>query len=132
MYPGAATRSKTGPVMPGTAALTLRANSGARMTAALRTSSPVNFCMSRMAALLVNPDFGHHAAEVFCIVGQVIELRRVQVVRARGVRRRAAAVSGPHLAGIQDHVDGLGTAQRDRGRVVIEGVSVHVPQQSRG
>src|SRR5260221_12282843 len=117
MYPGAATRSKTGPVMPGTAALTLRANSGARMTAALRTSSPVNFCMSRMAALLVNPDFGHHAAEVFCIVGQVIELRRAQVVRGRGVRRRAAAVSGPQLAGNPDHLHGLACAHRGRHRV---------------
>src|SRR5882724_2444644 len=104
MWPGAAFRSKLTwpaeaavPVMPGAAARAVTASTAAHIsapTASIWRSDLLFFtaCMSNLlgaGAALTDLRFGvdrgtdvdlrHHAAEVFGVIRQMIELRRVQV-----------------------------------------------------
>src|SRR5437773_11061115 len=109
MYAGLATRLKIGPVIPGAAACAVAVNSMATPTSSAANSRVllISFFMflAFMAALLIDADFGHQTAEVFCVVGQVVKIGGVEVVSARRDWRRAASIGGTHRTRIQNHVD---------------------------
>src|ERR1700756_1036651 len=116
MYSARAVRLKGGPVIPGAAAKAAGASNSAVSTAA-RSSCvcEIAFFMfiTLIAALLIDPDFRHKSAEILGIVGQMIEIRGVEVIHVT----RVVLVG---VAGIQDHVQRLTTSQRDRIGFVIE------------
>src|SRR5215470_20026472 len=111
MNAGCAVRLKVGPVIPGAAACAAGVSSSA--TATISATSSCVFAIFLfmfvvlMAALLVDPDFGHQAAEVLSIVRQVVKVGGVEVEHAsRRILRR--------ITGVQNHIQRLTTAQRDR------------------
>src|SRR5258706_8679095 len=100
-----AVRPKVVPVMPGAAAWAAAANNKVTATAmngrntVTALGALVFQCL--IAALLQNIDFGHQPTEVLGVVGQVIEIGRVQVVHlAPGV---CVAVRSGN-AGIENHI----------------------------
>src|SRR5437588_11285204 len=85
--------------------------------------------VSLFPCLLITGSLGHEPAEIFGDVRQVVEIGGVEIVCPRGNRRGAGATDGSDSAGIENHVERLATAQRDRGGVVVQVVSRLVPQQ---
>src|SRR3974390_2218194 len=90
-------RLKVGPVIPGAAACAIPQRNSARAAASTGNSlvdEITDFLLNWfIVALLVDVDFGHEPAEVFCVVRKVIEVRRVEVEHAaRGIKGRVASV----------------------------------------
>src|SRR5579863_3757271 len=71
-----------------------------------------------VAFLIKHDDFGHQPAEVLGVVRQMVELRGVEHVRARR-----------HAGGIDDGIERLATAERDRVGLDVEIVPGFVAQQ---
>src|SRR5215469_9797954 len=120
MVPSCASSANVGPVMPGAAAFATAVSISAAAQAT-RGSSFIGFALlvvvANMAIPLVDAHFGHLPAKVLCVVRQMIEIRRVQVIGPR--RDRSGARGGwdrgrrAHQAGVQDDVQGLAAAERD-------------------
>src|SRR5579864_6031293 len=102
--------------MPGAAAYAETASNIAMATIAARSSCVLTIAffmfVALMAALLINVDFGHQAAEVLCVVGKVIKIRGVKVIGTLG-----------HSGGVENDVERLTSPQRDRIGGVVEVVS---------
>src|ERR1700746_1640154 len=98
MYAGEAVRLKGGPVIPGAAANAVAVRSMAIATTGARNLVfKIMFFMfvALIAALLIDPNFGHQPAEVLGIIRQVIKIGGVEIEDLAGrVTRR-----------IQDHVE---------------------------
>src|SRR6266576_6634465 len=135
MYAAAASRANDGPVMPGAAACAALASSETAAIAATRRicRTKVFVFMARSSALLLEAcfgrridrsadvDLGHQPAEVLGVVGQMIEIGRVQIeFLARRIARS-----------VQAHVERFATGERDRVRKVSHVVASHIAQQAR-
>src|SRR5882762_2523089 len=97
MYAGEAVRLNEVPLMPGAAACAVAASSvAANISAAKSRVMLVSFFMfiALMAALLIDPNFGHQSAKVLRVVRQVIKIGGVEVVGAFW-----------HAGGIENHID---------------------------
>src|SRR6266403_6003600 len=101
MYAGCAVRANAAPVMPGAAA---RAPAVSSRAAAAATKGSNRFIevafivvIALIAVPLVDVDFGHQAAEVLRVVRQVVQIGRVQVIRARR-DARASRAGGRRIA----------------------------------
>src|SRR6516225_8878652 len=117
--------------MPGTAPYAVAVSSNAATAVSASRVIEIAFIvfLALIAALLLariperiaatdaaaDMDFGHHATEVFGVVGKVVELGCVEIEHAprRIERCRAARGSAPRIAGIQNHVQRLAAAQRN-------------------
>src|SRR5258706_5254937 len=125
---GAALRLNTGvPVPPailGVAAFAVSASNDPNARAALRKAWLSSDCvfLARIAALLgcagfvgidrlTDIDLVHEPAEVFGIVGQMIQVRRVE-------KEFLAGLKLGRIACIEDYVDRFAARERDRVRVV--------------
>src|SRR5882762_1664765 len=109
--------------MPGAAAKAALVSSSVTAITRAGSSRENAICLkvfSFIAALLVDMDFGHEPTEVLGVVRQVVELWGVQVVS-----------SHRYVGGIEKHIQGLATSQRDRVRGVVEVVASFVTQQAR-
>src|SRR6266850_2039760 len=108
-------------VIPGTAACAAPSREPMAATAAAirRVAAPRPLVVTQfIRALLEDADLGHLAAEVFGIVREVIEVGGVEEIRLSGY------VGRPR--GIQDHVERLAAADRDRIGLVVEVVAGQV------
>src|SRR5580700_5223472 len=136
--------------MPGAAAKAVAVSSNAAIVARSSREFEIAFVIfvAFIAALLIalvsvriatthtvaDMYFGHHPAEIFGVVREVIELGSVEVERASrlierggaaGTRKGTAAV----VAGIQNYVKRLAAAQRDGVGVEFGVVSALVAQK---
>src|SRR5579864_454205 len=87
MYADEAVRLNVGPVIPGAAANAVAVRSIAiASTGARDLAFKMIFFMfvALIAALLIDPNFGHKSAEVLGVVRQVIKIGGVQVEHAAG------------------------------------------------
>src|SRR5919108_6051950 len=119
--------------MPGAAACAVDVSSNAS------TSKPSNRVFEIMiflfvafiAALLIDMDLGHEPAKILSVVGQVVEIRGVEVIDTCRYRRRARC---PRYmtrvrASVQNDVERLAAAERDRVRVVVHVVPRLIAQE---
>ena len=102
MNAACAVRLKVGPVIPGAAAFAEGVTKRATATVTAKTSCVFHIMLfmfvALMAALLIDPNFGHQSAEVLGVVRQVVKIGGIEVVHlARFVFRG--------VAGIQDQVE---------------------------
>src|SRR5882762_6025845 len=118
--------------MPGAAACAVPVNSRASAIVTTGSSLYIEIAffifIALIAALLVDMNFGHEPAEIFGVVGKVVEIGGVEIICPHGDRRGAAG-SGSDEAGIENRVQRLSATQSDRVGVVIHVVSGLIPQQ---
>src|SRR3979411_2857844 len=103
--------------MPGAAACAVPVNSRASAIITTGNSSDIEIAffifIALIAALLVDMNFGHEPAEIFGVVGKVVEIGGVEVVGPHGNRRGAGAAGGSDKAGIENRVHRLSATQSD-------------------
>src|SRR3981189_2856489 len=104
--------------MPGAAACAVPVNSKASAVITTGSSLDIEIAffifIALIAALLIDMDFGHEPAEILGVVGQVVELRGIEIVCPRRNRSGAGTGRAVDSACIQNHVERLTASQRDR------------------
>src|SRR5215467_4228160 len=97
MYAASARRLNVGPVIPGAAPYALEMNEMATVSSIARRTFVFEIAFFMfvvlMAALLVDSDFGHQSAKVFCVIRKVIEIWGIEEKHAaRWILRGIACV----------------------------------------